>query len=298
MRRAQAGGASVDCHQHNGEGALVDAIQAARGAADGILINPAAYTHTSIAIRDALAAVALAAAAGVDPPPQVVVVGAASPATLSYDALVGAEDGDDLPDPVLGTSMLYTSGPTGRPKGVPRPPGASTASSLNLFGYRQDGSDRHLCTGPLYHAAPPAFSLSLPLYHGATVVLMEHWDAEEALRLVDRHRVTHTHMVPTMFHRLLSLPAEVRGRYDLSSLRSVLHGAAPCPVPVKQRLIAWLGPVGWEYYAATEGPGTFVESATWLAHPGTRGRPRHVRARNFCALGQSGPDSSRRRRCR
>jgi len=109
---------------------------------------------------------------------------------------------------------------------------------------------------------------------GVGVVMMEKWDAEEALQLIDRHGCTHTHMVPTMFHRLLSLPADVRSGYDVSSLRSILHGAAPCPVSVKQRLIEWVGPIVMEYYAATEGLGTFVDSATWLAKPGTVGRPR------------------------
>ena len=107
---------------------------------------------------------------------------------------------------------------------------------------------------------------------------MERWDAEEALRLIEMHRVTHTHMVPTMLHRLLALPDDVRARYDVSSLRYLLHGAAPCPVPVKQRIIDWLGPIVWEYYAATEGIGSFVDSATWLEHPGTVGRPVPARA--------------------
>jgi long-chain acyl-CoA synthetase len=102
---------------------------------------------------------------------------------------------------------------------------------------------------------------------------MDHWDPIEMLRLIERYGVTHTHMVPTMFHRLLALTDEDRTRYDLSSLRFVIHGAAPCPVPVKQRMIEWLGPVIVEYYAATEGLGTLVDSATWQKHPGTVGRP-------------------------
>jgi long-chain acyl-CoA synthetase len=188
----------------------------------------------------------------------------------SYDDELAGESGADIDDPALGSSMLYTSGTTGRPKGVHRrdtPP----PSAINLFAYR-DG-DRHLCTGPLYHAAPLAFSLTTPIAHGVGVVLMERWDAEAALALVESHGVTHTHMVPTMFHRLLSLPPEVRARYDVSTLRSVLHGAAPCPVAVKRRMIEWLGPVVWEYYAATEGSGCFVDSDTWLARPGTVGKP-------------------------
>ncbi|HMC52006.1 MAG TPA: AMP-binding protein [Acidimicrobiales bacterium] len=191
----------------------------------------------------------------------------------SYDEVLGREEGADLTDPVLGATMLYTSGTTGRPKGVYRSRTASaTIRTIPVYGYRP-GQDVHLCTGPLYHAAPLAFSLAVPLLCGVTVVLMDTWDAEETLRLVERHRVTHTHLVPTMFHRLLSLPPEVRSRYDLSSLRFVVHGAAPCPVPVKQALMEWMGPIVYEYYAATEGTGSWVDPQTWLAHPGTVGRP-------------------------
>jgi long-chain acyl-CoA synthetase len=188
----------------------------------------------------------------------------------SYDHELAGESGADIDDPVLGSSMLYTSGTTGRPKGVYRRD-TPWPTAVNLFGYR-DG-DRHLSTGPLYHAAPLAFSLTTPIAHGVGVVVMERWDAEAALALVQAYRITHTHMVPTMFHRLLSLPSGVRERYDVSTLRSVLHGAAPCPVPVKRRIIEWLGPVVWEYYAATEGTGCFVDSETWLARPGTVGKP-------------------------
>lgn len=189
-----------------------------------------------------------------------------------YEELLGSEDDGDLPDPVLASPMLYTSGTTGRPKGVHRPATARQVVMLaGLFGYVA-GRDLHLCTGPLYHAAPLAFSLSVPLLSGAGVVIMERWDPEEALRLVEAHRVTHTHLVPTMFVQLLKLPTSVRERYDVSSLRSVLHGAAPCPVHVKRAVIEWLGPIVFEYYAATEGTGTMVDSTTWLSKPGTVGR--------------------------
>ena len=123
----------------------------------------------------------------------------------------GGAPATPLPDPAVGTTMLYTSGTTGRPKGVHRDaPAASAATTFNIAGYDEGGGDVHLCTGPLYHAAPLAFSLAMPLAFGATVVLMDAWDARESLRLVEDHGVTHTHMVPTMFHQLLSLPDEGR----------------------------------------------------------------------------------------
>jgi len=189
-----------------------------------------------------------------------------------YEAALAAEDDDDLDDASMGSTMLYTSGTTGRPKGVSRPQVARQVGMLGgLFGYVA-GEDLNLCTGPLYHAAPLAFSHALPLASGAGVVTMERWDPEDALRLIAEHRITHTHMVPTMFVQLLKLPKEVRDRYDVTSLRHVLHGAAPCPVHVKHALIEWLGPVVYEYYAATEGTGTMVDSATWLSRPGTVGK--------------------------
>ena len=215
-----------------------------------------------------------------------------------YAAVLAPEDGSDIDDPVLGRTMLYTSGTTGRPKGVDRPapaqrdanaakareqdanplPDAGVSLALAVGGAaKQNGAagDRHLCTGPLYHAAPLAFSLSGPLAAGCGVVLMDGWEAEETLRLVAEHGVTHTHMVATMFHRLLSLPDDVRSKYDLSSLRFVIHGAAPCPVGVKKALMDWLGPIVYEYYAATEGGGTFVGPEEWLQKPGTVGKPFH-----------------------
>ena len=188
-----------------------------------------------------------------------------------YEDVLAAYAPAPIEDPTLGTAMLYTSGTTGYPKGVAKQADPEAAvDALKPFGYR-DGN-AHLCTGPLYHAAPWSISLVAPLSCGVPVVVMPRWDPEEALRLIEAHRVTHTHMVPTMFHRLLALPEGLRSRYDVSSLLAVVHGAAPCPVEVKRRVIEWLGPVVYEYYSSTEGAGTTVDSATWLRKPGTVGR--------------------------
>jgi long-chain acyl-CoA synthetase len=233
-----------------------------------------ADSEAKVLVADAtLADVATGALPQAENCPVRLAVGGAIDGFRSYDDEIAGEDPSDIDAPAEGSTMLYTSGTTGRPKGVyRREPAPAATAALNLFGYRP-GQDRHLTTGPLYHAAPLAFSLHVPLSYGVGVVLMDRWDAEAALRLIEQHRISHTHMVPIMFHRLLSLPAEVRDRYDTSSLRSVLHGAAPCPVAVKRAMIDWLGPIVWEYYAATEGTGAFVDPHTWLRKPGTVGKP-------------------------
>jgi long-chain acyl-CoA synthetase len=197
-----------------------------------------------------------------------------------WEQVLAPEDGTDIDDPVVGSTMLYTSGTTGRPKGVHRPPDPRSALDVAALTQYRGYRHVHLCTGPLYHAAPLSFSLTAPAAMGVPVVMMDGWSAEQTLALIEEHGVTHTHLVPTMFHRLLSLPDGVKARYDLSSLVFIIHGAAPCPVAVKQRLMEWLGPIVWEYYAATEGSGTLVGPDEWLRKPGTVGRvdpPDHVR---------------------
>jgi acyl-CoA synthetase (AMP-forming)/AMP-acid ligase II len=140
-----------------------------------------------------------------------------------------------------------------------------------LFGL--DATKVYLTPAPMYHAAPLRFSMSA-LANGATVVVMEHFDAERYLQVVEQYSVTHSQVVPTMFVRMLKLPAETRAKYDVSSLECVIHAAAPCPVPVKKQMIEWWGPVLHEYYAGTEGNGfVYCNSDMWLAHEGTVGTP-------------------------
>jgi len=196
-----------------------------------------------------------------------------------YEAVVARYPADPVPGEALGTAMLYSSGTTGHPKGVlrPLPEGAPDVPLpvmqfvRGMFGFR-DGMT-YLSPAPLYHSAPQA-SVSAALRMGCTAVVMERFDPEQWLALVERYRVTHCQMVPVMFNRLLRLPDDVRARYDTSSLECVVHAAAPCPVHVKQAMIDWLGPIITEYYGATEANGfTFCTTAEWLAHPGTVGRP-------------------------
>jgi long-chain acyl-CoA synthetase len=150
-------------------------------------------------------------------------------------------------------------------------PAASTWF-FGIFGLKPHYGHVHLCGSPLYHTAVLNFVV-ISLQLGHTAVLMDRWDAADMLRLIERHRVTHSHMVPTQFRRLLALPDEVRSAHDLSSLRVMIHGAAPCPLEVKRRMLDWWGPVVTEYYAATEGGGTVISGEDWLRKPGSVGLP-------------------------
>jgi long-chain acyl-CoA synthetase len=195
----------------------------------------------------------------------------------SWEAAIAAMPGSPIADETEGQPMLYSSGTTGYPKGVKKPRvevafGASDAVPVMTSLYGAGLNSIYLSPAPLYHAAPLGFSMTC-LRNGIQVVVMEHFDAETALRYIEKYKVTHSQWVPTHFVRMLKLPEEVRSKYDMSSLECAIHAAAPCPIPVKEQMIKWWGPVLYEYYAGTEGNG-FVQlnSAEWLAHKGSVGR--------------------------
>ena len=183
-----------------------------------------------------------------------------------------------IADECLGGSMLYSSGTTGRPKGIIRPLADEPATHetplygflKNLWQCREDMI--YLSPAPLYHSAPQA-NANLVIRSGGTAIIMERFDPEHYLQLVEQYGITHSQLVPTMFSRMLKLPAQVREKYDLSSLETIIHAAAPCPVQVKKQMIDWWGPIIHEYYGATEGLGfAACNSEEWLAHEGTGGR--------------------------
>lgn len=198
----------------------------------------------------------------------------AIPGFDDYEAMIAHESPANIDNPSIGSTMLYTSGTTGRPKGVfRRQPAASQLTAVcNETANWRAGADASLVTGPLYHAAPLGINFAIPIAAGVSVILMDKWDAEETLRLIETHKATHTHLVPTMMHRMLQLPEATRAKYDISSMRWIIHGAAPCPGHVKKAMMDWFGPVIYEYYSSTEGGGVFVRPHDWLKKPGTVGK--------------------------
>jgi long-chain acyl-CoA synthetase len=198
---------------------------------------------------------------------------------VNLDDAAGSYPVTPIGDESLGTAMLYSSGTTGRPKGILRPlPEQPPAQALpiynalgNLWGLPEGLI--YLSPAPLYHAAPH-IGVNLTIRMGGTAIIMERFDPEQFLSLLERYRVTHTQLVPTMFSGLLKLPDPVRARYVRPALEVAIHAAAPCPVQVKQQMIDWWGPIILEYYGSTEGMGfTACDSTEWLAHKGTVGRP-------------------------
>jgi fatty-acyl-CoA synthase len=240
-----------------------------------------ADSGAQILVLSATALQSLTAGDPADWPAQVkiFVTGDAPPGQTSWAGALAAQPATPIPDETAGMDMLYSSGTTGRPKGVLQPFKTQPIDTLhplmkvlcvNKMG--MDASSTYLSPAPLYHAAPLRFTMTAAAL-GATTVVMEKFDAETFLALIERHRVTHSQLVPTMFVRMLKLPDVVRDKYDISSLRAAVHAAAPCPPDIKEAMIAWWGPILIEYYAGTEGNGvTLIDSAEWLTHRGSVGR--------------------------
>jgi acyl-CoA synthetase (AMP-forming)/AMP-acid ligase II len=196
----------------------------------------------------------------------------------AYEAAIARYPTEPLAEELEGSRMLYSSGTTGRPKGVKykiarqRVGDQPAEMGMMTTVWRMGPDTVYLSPAPLYHSAPLFYCMST-LRLGGTAVVMEQFDPEDALALIEKYRVTHSQWVPTMFVRMLKLPAELRTKYDLSSQQVAIHAAAPCPVEIKRQMIEWWGPIIDEYYAATEGTGaTFIGSEDWLAHPGSVGR--------------------------
>ena len=197
----------------------------------------------------------------------------------SYEEAIATMPAERLDEEPAGDVMLYSSGTTGQPKGIRRPlsglaiddPGRTGIAMLERFLLGMDEDSIYLSPAPLYHSAPLAWGAGLHEI-GGTLVIMEKFDEAKFLEYVEQYGITATQLVPTMFIRMLKLPEEVRQRHDLSSLQCAVHAAAPCPIPVKEQMIEWWGPIIKEYYAGTEGNGlTFIDSEQWLEHKGSVG---------------------------
>ena len=195
-----------------------------------------------------------------------------------WQSAVASQPSDEISDQSLGVPMLYSSGTTGKPKGIFRAPQNTDLDAphpLKLVGAYYGFSDTtvYLSPAPLYHSAP-LFYNTLNMTGGGTSIIMDRFDPEQALALIERYEVTHSQWVPSMFIRMLKLPEGIRERYDVSSMQRAIHAAAPCPIDIKRQMINWWGPVICEYYSSTEGVGfTLIDSEDWLAHPGSVGRP-------------------------
>ena len=206
------------------------------------------------------------------------IVGGETAGFEDWQSAVASQPSDEISDQSLGVPMLYSSGTTGKPKGIFRAPQNTDLDAphpLKLVGAYYGFSDTtvYLSPAPLYHSAP-LFYNTLNMTGGGTSIIMDRFDPEQALALIERYEVTHSQWVPSMFIRMLKLPEGIRERYDVSSMQRAIHAAAPCPIDIKRQMINWWGPVICEYYSSTEGVGfTLIDSEDWLAHPGSVGRP-------------------------
>ena len=206
------------------------------------------------------------------------IVGGETAGFEDWQSAVASQPSVEISDQSLGVPMLYSSGTTGKPKGIFRAPQNTDLDAphpLKLVGAYYGFSDTtvYLSPAPLYHSAP-LFYNTLNMTGGGTSIIMDRFDPEQALALIERYEVTHSQWVPSMFIRMLKLPEGIRERYDVSSMQRAIHAAAPCPIDIKRQMINWWGPVICEYYSSTEGVGfTLIDSEDWLAHPGSVGRP-------------------------
>lgn len=213
-------------------------------------------------------------------PRQMIFTTGSHASVATYDSIQQGQPDTKPLDRCFGKVKTYTSGTTGRPKGVlrkfeqgdPEDHSVMTAMFMLMFDVEPHNDNVHLVTAPLYHIAPNQFA-GMSLHLGHTLVVMRKWTPEETLRLIEKYRVTTAQMVPTMFNRLYRLPAPVKSQFDLSSLKVVIHSAAPCPVGLKRNMMEWWGPVVYEYYSASEGGGTLVKPDEWFEKPGTVGKP-------------------------
>jgi acyl-CoA synthetase (AMP-forming)/AMP-acid ligase II len=246
----------------------------------GLTADEAEYIIRNCGAKVLLASAKVAATAALAPRLRdltLFAIGGAVEGYTPYETAAGVMPAERIADERAGMDMLYSSGTTGRPKGVKVPPPVTEIDELGtgfrLFDFLgADETTVYLSPAPLYHAAPLRACMYMHRI-GATSVVMERFDAEEALRLIERHCVTMSQWVPSMFVRLLKLPDDARRRYDLASHKVAIHAAAPCPIEVKHQMIAWWGPIIHEYYSGTEPVGmAYTDSEDWLAHPGTVGR--------------------------
>jgi long-chain acyl-CoA synthetase len=196
-----------------------------------------------------------------------------------YPECLAEEPVTPIADEIEGDLLQYSSGTTGRPKGIRRElahlPPTETPNMLSvlLMAIGIDGDSTYISPAPLYHTAPCLWTMSAQAM-GVTVVVLEKFDPELCLEAIQRYRVTHGQFVPAMFVRMLKLPESVRNSYDMSSLKRVVHAAAPCPVDIKKQMLQWWGPIVDEYYSSSEGAGiTFISADDWVKHPGSVGKP-------------------------
>ncbi|MCI0548441.1 MAG: AMP-binding protein [Candidatus Rokubacteria bacterium] len=287
-RRGVAGGAHVAIHALNGIDNVIAGLAVRGVGAVPVLVNhrlvaeEVAYIlddsdAVAVFVGETFLAMAEALRGGAKVRHWLLLEGARRPWAESVDDITAAEPADRLPgDGVsgIGAAIVYTSGTTGRPKGAMRSAvdPALTRANMEALGVA-DPAQVHLLAGPMYHSAPPAFALYAQLA-GGTVVVMRKFDAEEALHLIARERCTTTFMAPTLLKRIVDLPAAVRSRHDVSSMRAVIVAGAPCPMRVKEQVIEYFGPVLYEFYGSTElGINTILRPEDVLRKPGSCGRP-------------------------